>query len=49
MGVFIPEPRLIIIYIIGFGVINILGLDPLEAKIGDITIRMSHNGFKTRA
>ncbi len=49
MGVFTLEPRLIILYIISFGVINILGLDPSKSRIGDITIRMSHNGFKTKA
>lgn len=48
MGVFTPEPRLIIFYIIGFGVINIFGLDPSEARIGDIVIIMSHNEFKTK-
>jgi hypothetical protein len=48
MGIFTLKPILIILYIIGFGVINIFGLDPSEARIGDITIRVSHNGFKMR-
>jgi hypothetical protein len=48
MGVFTPKPRLISLYIISFGMINILGLDPSKARIGDIAIRMSHNGFKTK-
>jgi hypothetical protein len=46
LGVFTLEARLIILYIIGCGVINIFGLDPSKAKIRDIAIRMSHNGFK---
>jgi len=49
MGVFTSEPRLIILYIIGFGVINILELDTSEVRVRNIAIRMSHNKFKTRA
>jgi hypothetical protein len=32
-----------------FGVINILGLDPSKAKMGDIAIKASYNGFETWA
>jgi hypothetical protein len=30
----------------GFGVINIIGLDPTKARIGDLVIKIFHNGFE---
>jgi hypothetical protein len=32
----------------GFEVINIIGLDPTKAKMGDLAIKISHNGFEAR-
>jgi len=49
VGVVTLEPRSIILRIMSFGVINILGLDPSKAKMGDIAIKASHNGFETWA
>jgi hypothetical protein len=49
VGVAIVEPRSIILYITSFGVINIFGLDPSKAKMGDITIKTSCNGFEIHA
>jgi hypothetical protein len=43
------EPRSIILHITSFGVINILGLDPSKAKMGDIAIKASHYGFEIQA
>jgi len=34
---------------LGFGVIIIVGIDPDAAKVGDITIEITHSGFYTRA
>jgi len=49
VGVAILEPRSIILRITSFGVINILGLNPSKAKMGDIAIKASYNGFETWA
>jgi hypothetical protein len=45
----ILEPRSIILCIMSFGVINILGLDPSKAKMGDKAIKTSYNGFEIEA
>jgi hypothetical protein len=34
---------------LGFGVITIVGIDPDQARIGDIAIEIVHSGFYTRA
>ncbi len=34
---------------LGFGVINLVGIDPDEARVGDIAIEVAHSGFHTRA
>jgi len=47
IGVFALELRSTIFHIMTFEVINIVGLDPLEAKLGDIIRRISHNGFES--
>jgi hypothetical protein len=49
VGVVILEPRSITVRITNFGVINIFGIDPSKAKMGDIAIKVSRNGFETRA
>jgi len=49
VGVATLEPKSVILCIMSFGVINILGLDPSKAKMGDITIKASRNDFETRA
>jgi hypothetical protein len=33
----------------GFGVVNIVGIDPEEVRIGDIAVEIAHSGFHTRA
>lgn len=42
VGVATLGPRSIILCIMNFGVINILGLDPSKAKMGDIAIKASY-------
>jgi hypothetical protein len=32
----------------GFGVINIIGLDPTKAIMGDLAIKISHSGFEVQ-
>ncbi len=34
---------------VGFGVVRLVGINPGEARIGDIAIEVTHNGFYTRA
>ncbi len=33
---------------LGFGVITIVGIDPDQARVGDIAIEITHSGFYTR-
>ncbi len=34
---------------LGFGVITLVGIDPEEARIGDVAVEITHSGFHTRA
>jgi hypothetical protein len=34
---------------LGFGVITLVGIDPVEARIGDVVVEITHTGFHTRA
>jgi hypothetical protein len=47
--IFALELRSIILHIIGFGVINIVGLDLSKTKIGNIVFEITHNGFDIKA
>ncbi len=31
-----------------FGVVRLVGIDPNEARVGDITVEVAHSGFYTR-
>ncbi len=33
---------------LGFGVVRIVGIDPDEARVGDIALEVAHSGFYTR-
>jgi hypothetical protein len=33
----------------GFGVVGIVGINPSEALIGDLEVKMHHRGFDTQA
>jgi hypothetical protein len=46
---FALELRSIIFHIIGFGVINIVGVDSSKARIGDIVVEIIRNGFDIKA
>jgi hypothetical protein len=39
----------VVLRFLGFGVINLVGIDPDEARVGDIAIEVAHSGFHTRA
>ncbi len=49
IGIFALELGFIILHIIGFGLINIVGLDPSKTRIGDIVVKITHNGFDIKA
>jgi hypothetical protein len=39
----------VILCFLGFGVVRLVGIDPNEARVGDIAVEMTHSGFYTRA
>jgi hypothetical protein len=38
----------VILRFLGFGVITLVGIDPEEARIGDVAVEIVHSGFHTR-
>jgi hypothetical protein len=36
-----------ILHLLGFGVVTFVGIDFDEAQVGDVTIKITHNGFYT--
>jgi hypothetical protein len=44
-----PQRGAAILHFSGFGVVNLVGLDPEAARVGDIAVEISHSGFYTRA
>jgi hypothetical protein len=42
-----PPRGAVILRFLGFGVITIVGIDPEEARIGDIAVEIAHSGFYT--
>jgi hypothetical protein len=45
----VPPRGAVVLRILGFGVISIVGVDPGEARIGDVAIEIAHSRFYTRA
>jgi len=39
----------VVLRFLGFGVVSLVGIDPNEARVGNITIEVAHSGFYTRA
>jgi hypothetical protein len=39
----------VILHFLGFGVVRLVGIDPDEARVGDIDVEVAHSGFYTRA
>jgi hypothetical protein len=33
----------------GFGVVNIVGIDPRETQVGDLAVKINHKRFDTHA
>ncbi len=38
-----------ILHFLGFGVVRLVGINPNEARVGDIVVEVAHSGFYTRA
>jgi hypothetical protein len=45
----VPPRGAVILRSLGFGVLAIIGIDPDQARLGDIAIEVAHSGFYTRA
>jgi hypothetical protein len=44
-----PQRRVVVMRFLGFGVVTLVGIDPDEARVGDVAVEVAHNGFFTRA
>jgi hypothetical protein len=44
-----PQRGAIILRFLGFGIVTLVGIDPNEARVGDIAVEVTHSGFYTRA
>jgi hypothetical protein len=44
-----PQRGGVILRFLGFGVVRLVGIDPDEARVGDIAVEVVHSGFYTRA
>jgi len=44
-----PQRGAVILRFLGFGVVSIVGIDPDQARVGDIVIEVVHSGFYIRA
>jgi len=39
----------VILHLLGFGVITFVGIDHDEVQVGDVAVKIAHNGFYTHA
>jgi hypothetical protein len=44
-----PQRRVVVMRFLGFGIVTLVGIDPDEARVGDVAVEVAHNGFFTRA
>jgi len=44
-----PQRGAMILRFLGFGIVKIVGINPDQARVGDIAVEMSHSGFYTSA
>jgi len=44
-----PQRGAVILRFLGFGVVRLVGIDPGQARVGDIAVEVVHSGFYTRA
>jgi uncharacterized RDD family membrane protein YckC len=43
-----PQRGAVILRFLGFGVVRLIGINPDEARVGDIAVKVAHSGFYTR-
>jgi hypothetical protein len=45
-----PFPQLgsVVLRLVGFGVLIVVGFDPVKTKVGDIVVKVTHNGCMCR-
>jgi hypothetical protein len=44
-----PQRGAVILRLLGFGVVRLVGIEPDQARVGDIAVEVVHSGFYTRA
>jgi hypothetical protein len=44
-----PQRGSLVMRFVGFGLVRIVGINPGEARLGDIAVEIAHSGFYTRA
>jgi hypothetical protein len=44
-----PQRGSVILRFLGFGIVRIVGINPEQARVGDIDVEVSHSGFYTNA
>jgi hypothetical protein len=44
-----PQRGAVILRFLGFGVVRLVGIDPDQARVGDIVVEVAHSGFYTNA
>jgi hypothetical protein len=44
-----PQRGSVVLRFLGFGMVRLVGIDPNEARMGDIAVEVAHSGFYTRA
>jgi hypothetical protein len=42
-----PQRGAVILRFLGFGIVRIVGINPDQARVGDIAVEVSHSGFYT--
>jgi hypothetical protein len=44
-----PQRGVVILRFLGFGVVRLVGINPDQARVGDIAVEVVHSGFYTSA
>jgi len=44
-----PRRGAVILRALGFGVVRLVGIEPDQARLGDIAVEVTHSGYFTRA
>jgi hypothetical protein len=44
-----PQRGSVVLHFLGFGIVRLVGIDPNEARAGDIVVEVAHSGFYTCA